>query len=192
MFETGGALKRLDTATGTISDIPVSIAPDLPQLQAKWTNASGQISAADLSKSGKRVLVTARGEVFSVPVKDGSTRNISDSEGVREYAGTWAPDGQSLAYIREQDRKQVLVIEPQDGFGDATQFELGTGFYTLLEWGGEGEHIIYRDNHLRLYALNTETGQSRQISEDTRRQWGFGGTEVSTSPNGDWLAYTRE
>ena len=192
VFETGGGLKRLDTITGSVTDISVSIAPDLPQLQAKWTNAGGQISAADLSKSGKRVLVTARGEVFSVPVKDGSTRNISDSEGVREYAGTWAPDGQSLAYIREQDRKQVLVIESQDGFGDTTEFELGTGFYTLLEWGGEGEHIVYRDNHLRLYALNTETGQSRQISEDTRRQWGFGGTEVSTSPNGEWLAYTRE
>lgn len=192
IYEAGGALKRLDTTTGTVTELSISLSPDLPQLQAKWTNVAGQITAADLSKSGKRVLITARGEVFSVPVKDGSTRNISNSSGVREYAGTWSPDGQRLAYIVEADRKQHLIIEDQSGMGDTTRFDLGEHFYTLLDWGGQGEHIIYRDNHLRLFALNTETGDRREISEDVRRQWGFGGTEVSTSPNGEWLAYTRE
>ena len=192
IYEAGGALKILDTETGTTQSLSISLSPDLPQLQASWTNVAGQISAADLSRSGKRVLITARGEVFSVPVKDGSTRNISDSSGIREYAGTWSPDGQKLAYIVEADRKQHLIIEDQDGLGEPTRFDLGDHFYTLLDWGGEGEHIVYRDNHMKLFALNTETGERQQISEDTRRQWGFGGTEVSTSPNGEWLAYTRE
>jgi tricorn protease len=192
IYEAGGALKRLDTTTGTVTELSISLTPDLPQLQAKWTNVAGQITAADLSKSGKRVLITARGEVFSVPVKDGSTRNISNSSGVREYAGTWSPDGQRLAYIVEADRQQHLIIEDQSGMGETTRFELGEHFHTLLDWGGEGEHIIYRDNHLRLLALNTETGDRREISEDIRRQWGFGAMEVSTSPNGEWLAYTRE
>lgn len=192
IYEAGGALKIFDTATGATTQLTITLSPDLPQLQASWTNVAGQISGADLSMSGKRVLITARGEVFSVPVKDGSTRNISDSSGVREYAGTWSPDGQQLAYIVEADRKQHLIIEDQDGLGETTRFDLGDHFYTLLDWGGEGDHIIYRDNHLNLFALNTESGNRRQISEDTRRQWGFGGTEVSTSPNGEWLAYTRE
>lgn len=192
IYEAGGELKILDTATGTVTPVSVSLSPDLPQLQPNWTGVAGQVSAADLSKTAKRVLITARGEVFSVPVEDGSVRNISDSGGVREYDGTWSPDGQKLAYIVEADRKQHLVIEDQDGLGETVRFDLGDHFYTLLDWGGEGDHIIYRDNHLRLYALNTTSGESRQISEDTRRQWGYGGTEVATSPNGEWLAYTRE
>lgn len=192
IYEVGGVLKVLDTETNTSTLLSISLSPDLPQLQASWTNVAGQVTAADLSMSGKRVLITARGEVFSVPVEDGSTRNISDSNGVREYAGTWSPDGQKLAYIVEADRKQHLVIEDQDGLGETTQFDLGEHFYTLLDWGGEGDHIIYRDNHLRLYSMNTTSGEKRQISEDVRRQWGFGGTDVSTSPNGEWLAYTRE
>ncbi|MEL7391684.1 MAG: PDZ domain-containing protein [Pseudomonadota bacterium] len=192
IYEAGGRLKIFDTDTGTATPLSISISPDLPQLQAKWTNVAGQISAGDLSKSGKRVLLTARGEVFSVPTKDGSIRNISDSSGVREYDATWSPDSQRLAYIVESDRQQRLVIESQDGLSDPTSFDLGTGFYNILNWGGEGQHLIYRDNHLQLFAMNTETGQSVQISEDIRRQWGFGATEVSTSPNGEWLAYTRE
>ncbi|MEO1304160.1 MAG: PDZ domain-containing protein [Pseudomonadota bacterium] len=192
IYEAGGQLKILDTTTNEVSPLTISVSPDLPQLQAKWTNVAGQISAADLSLSGKRVLVTARGEVFSVPTKDGSTRNVSDSETQRDYDATWSPDSQQLAYIVERDRKQVLTIESHDGLGDKTEFELGTSFYTILDWGGEGDHIIYRDNHLKLYALNVASGTSQLISEDVRRQWGFGGTDVSTSPNGEWLAYTRE
>ena len=192
IFETAGRLKLLDTSSGNITDLSITLTPDLPQLQAKWTKVDGQITSADLSKSGKRVLITARGEVFSVPVDDGSTRNISDSSGVREYAATWSPDSQRLAYIIERDRRQHLVIEAYDGLGEKTEFDLGDGFYTLLDWGGEGQHLIYRDNHLRLFALNKETGTTQQISEDIRRQWGFGATEASTSPDGNWLAYTRE
>jgi len=192
IYEAGGALKVLDTGTGEVRELSISLSPDLPQLQAKWANVSGQITAADLSKSGKRVLLTARGEVFSVPVEDGSVRNISDSSGVREYTATWSPDGQKLAYIVEADRKQHLIIEDQDGLGEATRWELGDHFYTLLEWGGEGDHIVYVDNHLQLFALNTATGAKQPISTDVRRQFGFGDLEVDTSPNGEWLAYTRE
>lgn len=192
IFEAGGRLKLLDATTNTVTPLSISIAPDLPQLQANWTNVAGQISAADISKSGKRVLVTARGEVFSVPTKDGSTRNVSDSEAVREYNGTWSPDSQKLAYVVERDRRQFLVIEGHDGLGEKTEYDIGTHFNSLLDWGGEGAHIILRDNHMQLFAINAETGERQDISVDLRRQFGFGSTEVSTSPNGEWLAYTRE
>ena len=46
--------------------------------------------------STKRAIVTARGEVFTVPVEDGSTRNISNSASVREYTAIWSPAGDRL------------------------------------------------------------------------------------------------
>ena len=192
IYEAGGRLKLLDTTTNTVTPLSISVSPDLPQLQANWANVAGQISAADISKSGKRVLVTARGEVFSVPTKDGSTRNVSDSEAVREYDATWSPDSQKLAYVVERDRRQFLVIEDHDGLGEKTEYDIGTHFNSILDWGGEGENIILRDNHMQLFAVNAETGERQGISVDLRRQFGYGSTEVSTSPNGEWLAYTRE
>ena len=192
IYEAGGDLKLLNTQSGTVTHLSITLSPDLPQLQPKWANVQRQMTSADLSASGKRVAVTARGEVFSVPVKDGSTRNISDSSGVREYAGTWSPDGQRLAYIVEQDRKQTLVIEDQNGLAAGRRIELGADFYTILDWGGKGDHIVYRDHLLRLFAIDLSSGRSFKISEDARRQWGFGGTQVATSPDGKWLVYTRE
>ena len=35
------------------------------------------MTSAQLSSTGKRVLVTARGEVFTLPIKDGSPRNLT-------------------------------------------------------------------------------------------------------------------
>src|SRR3546814_12991357 len=60
---------------------------------------SANIESIGISPSGKRALITARGEVFSLPAKDGSTRNLSASEGVREYSALWSPDGNQIAWI---------------------------------------------------------------------------------------------
>ncbi len=192
VYEAGGRLKFLDITTGDAQAFSVVLNPDLPRLQPRWQNVRGQITAADLSKSGKRVAITARGEVFSVPVKEGSVRNISDSSGVREYDATWSPDGLSVAYIVEENRRQILKIEDQSGLEAPRDIALGEDFYTLLDWGGDGAHIIYQNNHLEVFALNVETGQSRLIRAGARRQFGRGGMEVDISPDGRWVALTFE
>ncbi len=188
VYEAGGRLKSLDTITGTVMDIAVTLNPDLPQRQPQWKDVAGQVTSADLSTSGKRVAVTARGEVFTVPVKDGSTRNISGSDGVREYSAIWSPDGTKLAYIVEANRRQFLRIEDQSGIAEPRDIDLGTSFYELHEWGGNGNKIVYQDNHLNLYVLNVEDGRSRRVSTGKRRDT----IETDTSPDGQWLAYTEE
>jgi tricorn protease len=191
IVEIGGQLTVINALSGESSALAIDLTPDLPQLQPRWAKVAGQMTSAEISRSGKRVAVTARGEVFSVPTDEGSVRNISQSSGIREYDATWSPDGQQMAYIVEADRAQHLVIASQQG-QESSRFPLGDNFYSLLEWGGDGDHIIYRDNHLQLFALDVASGKTQKISTDVRRQWGYGATDVATSPDGEWLAYTRE
>ncbi len=187
IYEAGGRLKQLDVASGNVSEIRISIAPDLPQLQPGWKDAGKTLQAFDLSPSGKRVAVTARGEVFTVPVKDGSTRNLSRTDGAREYTALWSPDGQSVAYIDADEETQYLVIDDQTGMGDARRFELGDNFHFLLEWGGEGQRIIYQNQLQELHAINVKSGDRTHISTGSYRSQ----IEADTSPDGRWLAYTE-
>jgi tricorn protease len=189
VYEAGGRLKRLATESGDVSEIIVDIKPDLPQLRTQWKDASNTIQSADISPSGKRAIVTARGEVFTVPVDEGSTRNISDTGDQREYSGLWSPDGDRVAYVVETETGQALVVVDQTGNGERQQLELGSHFYDLLEWApGEEGRIVFQDNHLTLYAIELASGRITEIASGARRE----DIQVAVSGDGRWLAYTFE
>jgi tricorn protease len=189
VYAAGGRLQELDLGTGKLREIRITIAPDLPQTRPQWKDASGNIQFVSFSTTGKRVAVTARGEVFTVPVKDGSTRNITSSGQRREYSALWSPDGKQLAYIAESRQGQTLVIADQQGSAKPREIPLGPHFYFLLEWsGGERQHLVYDDNHLGLHVLDIKTGKSTKIATASRRQ----DFATAVSRDGRWLAYTVE
>jgi len=189
VYEAGGSLKSLDVNNGQVSDISISINPDLPQLRTQWKDVSKTIQHADISPSGKRAIITARGEVFTVPVEDGAVRNISTDGMTREYTAIWSPKGNQVAYITESNGKQSLVIKDQTGRGNHTQYELGPNFYELMAWGaGDDSRIVYQDNHLSLFSINPADGSINKISTGFRREQ----VDVAISLDGKWLAYTLE
>lgn len=170
VYEAGGRLKSVDLASGAVSEIAVGITPDLEQLRTQWKDAGGAVDAADISPTGKRAIVTARGEVFTVPVEDGSTRNITNSGSAREYSAIWSPDGGEVAYIVDSLAGQALVVTDQMGTGDSRRFELGPFFYQLMEWNtADKSRIIFSDNHLTLYSLDLSDGELTGISTGVRR-----------------------
>lgn len=187
IFERGGRLFMFDTQSETEDVLDISIKPDLQQLRQQWKNASQTLQAFKISPNGKRVAVTARGDVFTVPVKDGSTRNISQTP-TRDYTAIWSTDGQKLAYIDAFETTQYLIIQDQKALDDSKRIELNDNFNFLMDWSSDGEHIIFTDNKLRLHALNIETRQSDVFSEGARRE----DVQITLSPDGNWVAFTQE
>lgn len=185
IFEVGGRLKTLNTANGAIAELPITIHPDLPQTRPQMKDASTVLQAFDLSPTGKRAVITARGEVFTVPVDDGSPRNLTNTDGAREYTALWSPDGGRIAYVDAAKATQELVIIDQTGLGATKRLTLGEAFNQLLDWGGDGSRIIYANQKLQLFAINVATGERTLITTTPRR--GF--PQVDTSPDGRWLAY---
>ena len=178
-----------DYLTGDVAEITVRINPDLPQLRAQWKDAGGTLQDADISPTGKRALITARGDVFTVPVEDGSTRNITETGGRREYSALWSPDGGQIAYITDSLEGQDLVLVDQIGGGEPKSFKLGPYFYDLMEWSkGEDARILFQDNHLALYTIRVKNGRIDRVATEARRE----GFNAAFSPDGAWLAYTLE
>ncbi|GAB4116566.1 MAG: S41 family peptidase [Wenzhouxiangellaceae bacterium] len=188
VYEAGGRLTMLDLATGNSQALAIDIAPDLPQLRPGWKSVAGNIQNIDISPTGKRAIVTARGEVFTVPVEDGSLRNLSNTDGSREYTGLWSPAGDQVAWIIDGLDGQQLAIADQQGAAIARTLKLGPHFYELMAWNQPRGLIIYRDNHLRLYSIDVKSGERTEIATNARRA----GFEVAISPDGRWLAHTLE
>ena len=190
VYEAGGVLKEFDTLSGASKLLNIDLksqASQANQLRPQWKDATTNLTSASLSPTGKRVVVTARGDVFTVPVKDGSVRNLTETSGVREKDAIWSPDGKSIAYISDAGLEHKIVIRDQLGTEMSRSIPLGKeGYFSLLAWSPNGQMIVFQDNHLQLFVLNVAQGKVQKIDETLRR------SEFNTSFSSDsrWLAYT--
>lgn len=195
VYEVGGRIKEISLAGGEPVTLSISLNEPSAQARVQWKDAARTITSVALSATGKRVLVSARGEVFSVPVKDGVVRNLTQTSGVREKDALWSPDGQQVAYLSDEPgmRHQVVLRDQlgDQAAGKPTRKILlpETGYFRLLDWSPEGSRLVLQDNHLNLYQLpltGPQSGQLLKIDSSPRRQ----NYDVGFSPDGRWLAYT--
>ncbi|NDY95175.1 S41 family peptidase [Wenzhouxiangella limi] len=186
VFEAGGRLHEFDIGTQSQRTLEIELNPDLPQRRPGWKDVRGQIQNVGLSPNGKRAVVTARGEVFTVPVEHGSTRNLTGTDGVREYTALWSPAGDQVAWIVESLEGQTLVVADQSGLNETREFDLGPDFYSLEAWDAEQGRIVFEDNRMHLHVIELASGEVTEIAHSERQ----GGFDVAFSPDGRYLAYT--
>ena len=143
--------------------------------------------SASLSPDGKRVVVTARGEVFNLPVEKGVTKNIVRTPGAHERSATWSPDGKHIAYISDATGETELYMQPAEG-GQAVQLTKNNDTYIRdFEWSPDSKSIVYTDRKNRINLLNVETKQVTEVLRDPKKE----PYDVTFSPDSKWLAYTR-
>jgi len=187
VYESGGLLKSLDVSSGQVTPITIRLAQQSIQARPQWKDAARAITSANLSPTGKRVLITARGDVFSVPVKDGSTRNLTATSGIRESDALWSKDGLHVAYLSDEGGAQNLLVRDAAGLEKPLHHPLGKmGYFTLLDWSPDAHRIVFQDNHLHLYAIELASNAVTLLDTSPRRLQ----FKESFSPDGQWLAYT--
>ena len=99
--------------------MPIEIKEDFASGRAGLVDASKHIAIASVSApDGERVIAVARGELFSVPAKDGTTRNLTKTSNAHERDAVWSPDGKWIAYISDATGENELYVRSQDGKGD--------------------------------------------------------------------------
>lgn len=194
IFEAGGELMMHNTNTNQTQTLAISINPDLPQRRVSWKDVSKNIEFASLSPTGKRAAITARGEVFTIPLKDGSTRNVSQSDGVREMTAIWSRDGSKIAYLSDASGAYELVISDQFGKEQDSSFamtDIKTHYFDLVAFADNDSKVIYRDSHLNLKYFDVEKERTVVMGTDPVRK-GFveGSQQISVSPDSKWVAYS--
>ncbi len=122
IFENGGYLYLFDLATRKSSKLTITLAGERDLTMKHWAGVNKLITDFDIAPDGKRAVFAARGDVFTVPAKDGATRNLTHSAGVRDKAVAWSPDGRWIAYVSDRTGEDEIYITPQDGMGNV---ELG-------------------------------------------------------------------
>ncbi|MGC9129077.1 MAG: hypothetical protein ACP5GA_10165, partial [Acidithiobacillus sp.] len=188
VFQHGPDLGVLDLATGKTRVVEVRIPGDRPNLRARLVDFSRHITNWAISPSGKRAVVEARGDIWSLPTKDGAPRNLTRTSGVAERDPAWSPDGRWIAYFSDASGEYELTITQSDGRGETRRLTTnGSIFRYSPTWSPDSKMIAFSDQTGSIYLCTVATGALKLVDTDP---WANVPT-VSWSHDSRWLAYAR-
>ena len=123
IFQNAGYLYVLDLNTHKPTRLTITLPGERDLTMKHWESVSKHITDIDIAPDGKRAVFAARGDVFTVPAKEGAIRNLTHTPGIREKEVAWSPDGRWIAFVSDRTGEDEIYITPQDGMGNV---ELGT------------------------------------------------------------------
>ena len=143
VFQHGSDLVLYDIASGESHPVSVTIPGARIKQRPRTVDAAKFVQNWDISPSGKRVLASARGDVWSLPAKEGSPRNLTRTSGVAERDGSWSPDGKWIAWLSDASGEYEVVVAQADGKGEAkTLTSGGTAYRHLMTWSPDSNVVV--------------------------------------------------
>jgi tricorn protease len=189
VYECGGYVWRFDPATGKDERIPIHVVGDFRNTVPQFRNVKGNIEAFSLSPTGARALFCARGEIFTVPAKNGEIRNLTMTPGIRERAPAWSPDGRWIAYLSDKSGDEYeIYVRAADGTGSERQITSGGKAWRFDPvWSPDSKMLAFSDKDHMLRLIDVASGKVTDVDKDT-----YGDiTHYRWSPDSRWVAYTK-
>jgi tricorn protease len=190
VFEQAGYIHELDPRSGKEHVVNITATGDFPWMMPKWDDVSNRITNMALSPTGRRVVVEARGEIFTIPVEKGDVRNLTNSSGSAERDPAWSPDGKSISYFSDKSGEYRLYIEAQDGLTPPREIALEhpTHYYTS-SWSPDSKKILFSDTGLHVWVLDVASGKAKVVGSDP---WMVPQRTLNPvwSPDSKWVAYS--
>ena len=187
VYEQAGYLHKLDPKTRRSEQIHITLNAENVYARTVQKHVADDIRSAGFSADGKRLAITARGEVFDVPVQKGVTRNITRTPGANERGASWSPDGQYIAYISDRTGETEIYLQPSGG-GDPIQLTVGNDTYIRqLEWSPDSKTVLYTDRKNRIVTVDVATKVKKTVMQNPEGEF----YEVAFSPDSRWIAYTK-
>ncbi len=188
VFEQAGYIWRYDLKSGQATPLPIEIKEDLAIGRSTLVDASKHIESVNLAPDGERTIVVARGDIFSVPAKEGTPRNLTKTSNAHERDAVWSPDGKWIAYNSDVTGENELYVRAQDGKGDAVQLTSGADtYYYTAKWSPDSKKLLWSDRLQRLRFVDVTTKTVTQVDQD---KWGE--IEIfNWSPDSQWIGWGR-
>jgi tricorn protease len=194
VFEAGGKLYLWSLSAGKQKVINVNVVTDKAMLKPKVEAADKLIQGLSLSPDGNRVLVQARGDVFSVPAENGFVKDLTRTSGVAERYPAWSPDGKYIAYWSDQSGEYELWLSDADNESPARKLtSYGAGYRYRPYWSPDSKKLAFIDKAMRIRIFDISTSQTTEVDRALRYTHGsLENFAVSWSPDSRWLAYNRD
>src|SRR5262245_60308585 len=111
VYEENFGIWKLDVATGKASEVKLDISTDEKENEIDVETVSNEVDSFDLSPSGRRAVISARGQVLTIATDRGDiTRVAPDKMASRNQTPKWSADGKLLAFVSDRSGRDEVWI----------------------------------------------------------------------------------
>lgn len=193
VFEAGGKLFLLNLASEQTREVKVNVVTDQISLQPVIKNANKNISSAWISPDGKRVVIEARGELFSVPAENGYVQNLTQTSGVAERFPSWSPDGKYIAYWSDRSGEYELHVRDMSTGKEEQLTTYGAGYRYRLYWSPNSKKLAFVDKAMKIKIYEIDKKRTIDVDQGLSMYEGnLKNFSVSWSSDSRWMAYSRD
>ena len=187
VYELGGELRVYDTTANQDRAIVIAVPTDGVHTRAEHVAVADKIEQFGLSPHGERALFIARGDLFSAPVENGITRNLTHTSDAHEREAAWSPDGKRIAYVSDASGDEAVWVRDADGDGAAKQLTHEVlGRLYAPRWSPDGKHIAFSDSANRIEVVDVGGGKVIEVAQRSVRP----AARLRLVAKGGYLAYT--
>ena len=187
VYELNGELEIYTIAEAASRRLSVTVPSDGVAMRPARVSAADLIEDFELSPKGERVLFVARGDVFTAPITQGATRNLTRSSDAHDKWARWSPDGSRIAFVSDATGEEEVYLVSQDGRDPPVRLTEGGGAMRYAPtWSPTGDELAFSDKDGRLYVLDVETKRLTDVADEARGQV----RDYTWSPRGGHLAFS--
>lgn len=188
-YQCGADLYLLDLATGKTSKINIRLPSDFDQMRERWVkNPKEWMTSAHLSPDGTKVVITARGQVWVAPARQGRFVEATRQKLVRYREARFSGDGKSLLALSDESGETELWRLGTRGFASEKPEQL-TRNATTLRWdtapSPDGKWIARTDKAHRLHLYDQAAKSGKVLAQSTEGDF----QNLTWSPDSRYLAY---
>ncbi|NMM48570.1 S41 family peptidase [Marinigracilibium pacificum] len=192
VFEADGKLHLYSLSNGNIKTVGINIISDQSNLMVKTEKVHKNLQSASISYDGKRAIVEARGDLFSVPAEDGPVINLTNTSGVAERYPSWSPNGKYIASWSDKNGEYNLQLIDLENGEKKILTDYENGFRYQIFWSPDSRKVAFIDQAMRIRVYSLETNKTSEVDKGLwMYHGGLAEFSVSWSPDSRWLAYSR-
>lgn len=195
VYIQNGSLFVLDPKKGNAKKISFILTSDEWKVQPRWIHPSPYIQDTDVGNDGKNILLTARGDLYYLQLRDQETRtrDLTPSCASRERYGRISPDGKTVAFFSDRSGEYQLYLQDVSGgeWRPLTENLDRTMYH--LEWSPDGKKILFGSKDFDL--LVVEVADKKTVKIEGKRfldndEFVWEVSDYAWSPDSRWIAYS--
>ncbi len=161
VFERNARIWQMNADGGKASEVPITLRGTAANPLAERVSLSSQIREFAVSPDGKKVALTARGEIFAALSKEANEAVRITSTPAPESFVAWSPDSRKLVYDSERDG--IMSIYQYDFAGETETRLTKNGNDALPIYSPDGKYIAFIRSGRALFVYDVNTKQEREL-----------------------------